>query len=279
MISAVRTSWLTLMLMGCSFTPPSAVVDATPMPDEAADSPTDVPQVTDRVTSGLIGLWVFDENGSPPDRINDRSNISPPVSPQITNVPLVTWSTDALTVTGAAEINTGFSGPPSPPNRLIEACRATNAVTLEVWVTPANVSQTGTITGQPARVISLSPFNAGNHEISIGQMAGMWTGQVRTSNVGVDVHGSPMLQSPVVGAQAHLVVTSDGTNRRFYVNGELVEDALGGSLASWDRYHSLVLAGDPNNKNTWLGTFHLAAMYSRALDASEVMQNLRAGPL
>lgn len=272
------TAWLAVT--GCSFSAPAPLADAgADVPGDVADGDS-APVV--RVTEGLIGLWLFDDQGGAGGGVVtdtagqlDPTQI-PAVNPTIATPSSVTWSSDAMTINLVVEINTGFT----TANRLIVSSKATNAVTLEAWVSPNNEIQAGTITGQPARIATFTQLNAGAHELSLGQIASTWVAEARTSNPGVDPQGSPMLvANDLVVTTTHLVVTADASGRRFFVNGtKRAEDSLGGSFDLWDNRHSLVIGGDPNAKNNWLGTYFLMAMYDRALTDAEVRQNFLATP-
>jgi hypothetical protein len=134
---------------------------------------------------------------------------------------------------------------------------------------------------QPAHIAAVTVSNMGNHYLGLGQQGTTWAAQVKTAHAGIGAHGGPnLVAGTVVAARpTHLVVTSDATHRRLYVDGTMVEDDLGGALGFWDpAARTFALAGDPGGRDTWLGTLHLVAMYDRALTADEVATNLRAGP-
>jgi hypothetical protein len=264
----MRAGWLAILAVsGCLF-------DARPV--NGVDGSTSDARIdavpTARITDGLIGLWQLDENGG--TAVGDSSGVEPPVSPTIETPASVVWAPGELTVTAPVDINTGFTN-----NRLIVACKTSNELTLEAWVTPAVESQTGTTSGQPARIATVTTSNIGGHYLGLGQLGTTWAAQVKTSAAGIDAHGGPILAYGTVTLERHhLVVTSDATHRRLYVDGVVVEDNLGGSLGFWDPMKTLELGGDPNERNTWLGTLHLLAMYDRALPPDDVMQNYLAGP-
>lgn len=241
-------------------------------PDAAHDAAVDASTLP-RITDGLIGLWLFDDGAG--TIVSDTAGVDPPVSPTIATAASVTWAPGTLAVTAPVDINTGFA-----TNRLVAAVRDSSELTVEAWVTPASASQTGTVAGQPARIVSITVANIGTHYLGLGQLDTTWAAQVKTDAMGVGSHGGPNLVNGTVaaGTLTHLVVTSDATHRRLYVDGVMVEDAKGGSLAAWKPERTFALAGDPGGRNTWLGTLHLVAMYDRALTADEVATNLRAGP-
>lgn len=238
--------------------------------DDAAVDASHVPRVTDH----LIGLWTFDDGAG--TIVNDSAGVAPPVSPVIATPANATWAQGTLTVTAPVDINTGFA-----TNRLVEACRDSGEVTLEAWVTSAAADQTGTAQMQPAHIVAVTVSNIGNHYLGLGQLGTTWAAQVKTAAAGIGAHGGPNLVEGTVSTATptHLVVTADDAHRRFYVDGVMVEDDLGGSLGFWDpATRTFALAGDPGGRNPWLGTLHLVAMYDRALTADEVATNLRAGP-
>jgi hypothetical protein len=63
-----------------------------------------------------------------------------------------------------------------------------------------------------------------------------------------------------------------------YVNGTPQgSQVIPGSLSNWNDRFPLILANEPSGDRPWLGTFHLAAIYGRALSSEEVEQNFEAG--
>jgi hypothetical protein len=267
----VRETWVLLSLVACSYSPPAAIGDGgSDAPDHVSDVPTDG---GGRITAGLTGLWKFDDNGGVTGTVvSDSSMQAPPVNPTIADVNRVMWFAQGLEIQSSVTIST-----PVVANRLVAASNSSEQVTLEAWVTPASDMQTGTVAMQPARIVTFAPANGSNHHISIGQDGASWVAGVRTTAPGIDVHGNPALSHPIAGTLAHIVVTADASKRRLYVNGDLAtEDDLGGQL-NWDPNRAFVLAGEPNGQNPWLGSFHLVAMYDRALAADEVMTNFLIG--
>jgi hypothetical protein len=77
------------------------------------------------------------------------------------------------------------------------------------------------------------------------------------------------------------VLTYDSVNgQQLYVNGALTPDkdtAGGGSLASWDSTFALALGSEVTGKEGWGGTVKFAAVHSRALTATQVLENFNAG--
>jgi hypothetical protein len=253
-------------------------VDGQPVTPDAPEADAFI-DPRGRVTFGLVGIWEFDDmGGAGGNLITDSSGITPLVQPTITlNGGTVSWLPTSLRIESPVSIRT-----PVEVNRMIEKCARANACTLEAWVTTPSNTQIGIGTPpEPARIVSFAPENGGTHHISIGQLNGEWVAQVRNANPMTEPHGGVGLRAPsMIGQSTHLVITTDMTTRKLYVDGVLAaEDALGGALMGvWNANRALVLAGEPNGNGGWVGTFHLVAMYERALDATEVMTNRMAGP-
>ena len=265
--AGVRRACLLLGFAGCSFS-------ATVAPEDAGgDGGPDTPDtsVPGRVIDGLIALWNFDETSG--NRIAETSMAGTAIDFTIGDPSKITWTDGGIRIDSPVLINSGFTR-----NRLVDASVASNELTLEAWVTPANDTQTGTVTAQPARIVSFAPSNGSNHHASLGQDAGTWMAQARTSASGVDAHGSPGLTEPLVATATHVVLTVDMTGRRLYINGDLaMQDALGGAFG-WDPNRTVSLSGEPNGQNPWLGSIFLIAMYDRVLTEQEVLTNFLAGP-
>jgi hypothetical protein len=103
---------------------------------------TNVSPSSPRVTANLQALYTFDEGGGL--LINDVSGVGAPMDLTIDNQYAVTWAADGLTLNSATVIDSR-----GPATKFINAARATNALTIEAWVTPANITQDG-----PAHMIT-----------------------------------------------------------------------------------------------------------------------------
>ena len=176
------------------------------------------------------------------------------------------WRVDA-----PVRIATAFA-----PTELIDACQLTDEITVEAWVTPLDATQDG-----PARLVTLAESRLSQNFL-IGQQQTTFQARLRTTDT--DNLGAPAVSS--IGDTAapvltHLVFThtaSDDSDRLF-VNGSLVGgEVRTGSFAAWDATHRLILGNDLVDDRPWLGTFHLVALYCRALNQGEVQQNFEAGP-
>jgi len=103
---------------------------------------------------------------------------------------------------------------------------------------------------------------------------------VRFRTTATDDDGNPATTTPAGAITAnltHVVYTRDANgNVAIYTNDTpQVTATVPGTLTNWDgSYLGNELTGD----RPWLGTFHLVAIYDRALAASEIHQNYTVGP-
>lgn len=250
-----------------------AGADAGPAPDAAwLDAPVDAGLA--RVTDGLVVLYAFDEGAG--DLVPDVSGAGPSLDLRIADTGAVTWlpgslRLDATTIVRAAE----------PGGKVFDACTASNAITIEAWVTPADAKQDG-----PARIVTLSA-DPSNRNFTLGQAAADVALRLRTST-STDANGAPhLLATSVIEPRTmHLVAVWDALSqsRRIYRDGvEVSSDVRDGDLSTWDAAFVLALSNEidylvPESDRTWLGTLHLVAIYDRALDRDEVRRNFEAGP-
>jgi hypothetical protein len=118
----------------------------------------------------------------------------------------------------------------------------------------------------------------------LAQSTQSYEGRTRSSTT--DTNGTPPLinataENVAQAALQHVVLTYDSVNgQQLYVNGVLTPDkdpAGGGSLASWDSTFALALGSEVTGKEGWGGTIKFAAVHSRALTATQVLENFNAG--
>lgn len=261
---------------------PTETATATVPPTEeptlsptATDLPVEPPAPSgERITNGLQALYTFEEGAG--TTVRDVSGVGTPLDLAIGDTANVSWVTGALAVTGETLI--ASSGPAS---KLIDSSRASNEITIEAWIKPANLSQDG-----PARIVTLSE-NPYRRNFTLGQ--GVYGVQpadfydVRLRTTDRTVNGFPSLTGPrgsLDTTLTHVVYTRDATGTaRIYVNGvEVATGNVAGDLSNWDNAYRLALANELTGGRPWLGEFHLVAVYSRALAGSEVGQNWQAGP-
>ena len=86
------------------------------------------------MTVGLQTLYTFKEGQG--QQVRDVGGVGQPLNLRIANASRVAWSSTGLEVKAATLITSE-----SPARKIIDTCRASNELTLEAWVQPANISQ------------------------------------------------------------------------------------------------------------------------------------------
>ncbi|MBW3543078.1 MAG: DUF1592 domain-containing protein, partial [Planctomycetes bacterium] len=211
-------------------------------------------------SSDLQALYTFDEGSG--NTIRDTSNAGEPLDLKIENPSAVEWSAGSLTVKDSTLIATAGTS-----RRLFDAAKKSNAVTLEAWITPADVNQKG-----PARILTFSS-GTGQRNFTLGQEGDKF--DVRFRSTKTDGNGLRSLSSPgrsVETRPTHVVYTRDGTGRaKLYIDGEQKSGGnVDGDLSNWDASFRLALANETSKDRAWRGTYHLVAIYSRALTPEEI---------
>ncbi len=221
-----------------------------------------------RVRDGLVALYTF--AGVQDGVISDDSDVEQPLPLAIEE------GSGADAVEGELVVGqTSLIASRRPATELAQACMATNEITIEAWVRPANLDQEG-----PARIVTLSR-DTGERNFTLGQEHDRYIVRLRTTETGPN--GTPPLEAPegsLTTELAHVVYTraDDGT-ARLYIDGEEVATLqVGGDLSSWSEDYRLGLANELTRDRTWLGSISLVAVYSRALGPEEVALNFQAGP-
>ncbi|MCP4623909.1 MAG: DUF1349 domain-containing protein, partial [bacterium] len=221
-----------------------------------------------RVTDGLQVLYTFEEGGG--TTINDVSVVGTSLDLTVENAAAVTWTASGLVVNTPTII--ASSG---PATKLIDAANATNEITIEAWLIPANTGQDG-----PARIVTLSQ-NTRYRNFTLGQDLNLYDIRLRTTTT--TANGKPAVGTDTGSLTTdltHVIYTRDASgNARVYINGtQQVSATITGDFSTWADTYRLALGNELTEDRPWLGTFHLAAIYDRALDPDEVVQNFNAGP-
>ncbi len=221
-----------------------------------------------RVSDGLVDLFSFSEQQG--SYIHDVSGSGFPTLLTIHDTTAVNWLPEGgLQVNEPVLIHSSL-----PAQDFISNALASEALSLEAWVTPANTTQDG-----PARILSISEGTSSRNAM-LAQDEDRYVARLRTTET--DNNGMPNIQAPAGSVNTelqHLVFTRDASgNTAFYVNGELVsEGQRSGGFDNWNNGYSLMLANESGANRPWLGTYHLVATYAKALSAQEVQDNYNAG--
>jgi hypothetical protein len=188
-----------------------------------------------------------------------------------------------LTITGAVSwygagngvMNGGRVGTTGPATDLINALRASNSSTFEVWVEPGNLTQSG-----PTRMVSVGGGWA-KQNFMLGQVGA--NVEARLLHTGKQSMVDPMLRTDngvLDSSLVHLVHTYDGAVEGLYING--VQDsqtvAMSGGYDNWDMTHVFSIGNEVDVDRSYNGIIRMVAVYDRPLDIAEIQQNFVAGP-
>jgi len=172
---------------------------------------------------------------------------------------------------GRAQASTATS------SKLYTTLTASGQYSVELWINPANVTQT------KAYAASYSGGDT-TRNFTVAQDTFQYEAFGRSS--ATSLNGQPTLITNVNNqvAQAalqHVVLTYDPTHgRRFYVNGVFTGDVdatTGGSLSNWDNSFAFLLGNETSGDHPWQGTVRFAAVHNVALTQQQIQQNYAAG--
>ncbi|MDY7099593.1 MAG: PKD domain-containing protein [Actinomycetota bacterium] len=227
-----------------------------------------------RTTDGLLARYELEEGAG--DVVHDTApGTADPLDLRIADPDRVTWVDGGLRVDAPTIIDSG-----RPATGVIDPVRASDAITVEAWVEPANATQNG-----PARIVTISD---GVHvrNVTVGQGVFDRTGdriETRLRSTATSNGGVPATRTAAGTfgtGLTHVVFTRDASGAAtVYVDGEVATTGtVAGELANWDVRHRLALANETDRSRPWLGTYRLVALYDRALTVDEVVANRDAGP-
>ena len=231
------------------------------------------PTVPSRVDAGLVALYKFATGSG--SVVQDVSGAGTPLDLTIDDTGAVTWlpggglSLDTPTIVKTA----------GPATKMIDAVTTSNAITVEAWLTPAQLAQTG-----PARIVTCSStlttrnFTLG-HEGSGSD--DRYVMRLRTSTT--TTNGTPETATDngtLTTNLTHVVYTRDAAGLvTIYLDGGLSRTGFTyGSTTNWDAGYAFALGNELTEDRPWLGTYYLVALYDRALTQAEIVQNNSAGP-
>lgn len=144
--------------------------------------------------------------------VSDRSGQEPALDLHIADPNAVVWSSEGLTVLKDVRIATE-----GPAERLSRAIRASNAVTMQAWITPAKAIQSG-----PARIVTMSQ-DTSNRNVTLGHAQSAYSVRLRTT--GTSGNGMPDLQTQRQGNASIGAMRSPERDKAavFVTHGALLE--------------------------------------------------------
>jgi hypothetical protein len=161
-----------------------------------------------------------------------------------------------------------------PATKIIEACKASNEITIVAWVKPANKDLKG-----PARIITCST-DPSNRNFTLGQDTTGYQIRLRTTVTGNNGYNPPLrvADTVVTNKMSKLTYTRNTAGEvKFYIDGEEVAgdvDTIPGEMSNWNDTYQLGIGHELNRADDlgrmWLGEYHFLAIYSRALTQNEI---------
>jgi hypothetical protein len=232
-----------------------------------------------RVTEGLVVLYRLDEGSG--IVVHDTSGFEAPLDLELVG------SGFSWTAAGLHSDGSGIAVAEGSASKIRVACQATDALTLEAWLTPDYAGQP--IATQPARIVTWS-LGSGSRNFTLGQGVYFEEGSIpegysvrlRTSDTMENGRPALKIATTVPLETQHLVFTrsSDGLET-LYRDGQSIatQDVKTGDFSTWTDAsdHKFALANEVNLNRGWAGELHLVAIYSRALTEAEVAQNYAVG--
>ena len=218
-----------------------------------------------RVTASLIAAYDFKEGSGA--TINDISGVDSPLNLTIPDSDAVVWTQEGLNIKEPTNINSG-----SPASKLIDSCKASNELTVELWVSPNNLTQGSS---NSSSIISLAIASAFRN-FAVQQTEDRIEGIVRTNPAITEGTSTQTSGGVVKNSLMHVVFAraADGKTK-IYVDGvEEASDSIAGDfLNSWSISNILAIGGASWGGEYWLGTFYYAGIYNRSLSSNEINHN------
>ena len=204
------------------------------------------------------------------DTIKDVSGVGAPLDLVIEEPANVSWIPGG----GLLFKDVDLAKTEGPATKIIEACKASNEITIVAWIKPANTDLTG-----PARIFTLST-DPSNRNFTLGQDTTGYQIRLRTTVTGNNGYEPPLRVPDTVetNKMSKLVYARDKDGGvKFYIDGEEVAgdvDTIPGEMSNWNDSYQLGIGHELNRADDlgrmWLGEYHYLALYSRALTQSEV---------
>lgn len=230
----------------------------------------------DQYNAGSLGslrtdlLALYDFQTGSGTTVTDVSGVGSAMNLTIPDPTKVQWlSGGGLKLTAATRLSAAAD------TKLHAALQATNEVTMEAWIKPGNLTQTG-----PGRIMTLSADTA-NRNMTLGQEASAYHARLRTTST--DNNGLPVTASSAgkaTTALQHVVYTRAANGlAQIYVDGVVVATStVAGDFSNWNSAYNFALGDEfGSTSRAWLGEYHKVAIYKRALTASEVSSQYSFG--
>lgn len=217
------------------------------------------------ITEGRILYYDFEEaQGS---IISDTAGVLPAIDLQILNPTNTRWlSCGGLDVHSPTILRETTSS-----ERIAQAIKETNAFTIEAWLKPDNLSQTG-----PARIATYSQDST-HRNFTLGQVGNDY--QIRFRTTATNSSGlNPHLESNSSIAKnelTHLVYTrnEDGLATLYLDGAAIKSEVIPSTTSNWNSSYEFAIGDELTGGRAWLGELFELAIYQRSLSKHEVYHN------
>jgi hypothetical protein len=221
-------------------------------------------EACDRVIEGLVVFYPFNERQG--SVVHDEGSGA---AMDLDIEGAVSW----LGCEDGVEMLGGRVGTLVAGSKVNAALTTSSSSSFEILFMADNIAQTG-----PARLVSVGSDTTDQNYL-LGQKEN--DVQVRLLHTGKDSNSNPRLTTTdgfLTTTPTHLVHTYDGTTERLYVNGvqHQVTVAASGDYSNWDLTDRFNIGNEGTGNRPFLGVIYTVAVYDRALDAGEVLQNYTA---
>ncbi|HYG75986.1 MAG TPA: protein kinase [Planctomycetota bacterium] len=192
-----------------------------------------------------------------------------PVTKAETSVALVPRGNAKIDAQGHLDVRKGAYLISGANDLLLQACKASNELSIEASFHPDNLTQSG-----PARIISFST-DGSTRNFTLGQDGAKLILRLRTTKTGPN-GSSPQTDLCTLSApEMHHVIVSYSRGRLLcFLNGKQVlsSDGVSGDFSNWTPQHFL-LGDEYANPRDWSGKIEAVAIYSRAIQSAEAERN------
>lgn len=224
-----------------------------------------------RASAGLVALYHFEEGSG--TVVHDTSGFGAPLDLSIPSANAVHWGPGTLTVDSPTIVQSV-----DVATSRITALTSSGAFTFEAWIAPQGLPLT-----RPGHVggITKGRFST-DFGLYAGEHGALSAYQMRVRTTATSNAGTPALITPngaVAARLTHVVYVreANGTARIYVDNVAVATQTGAAAISNFSTTYRMMLAGVPDDTDPFLGTYHLVALYSRALSAAEVAQNFAQG--
>ena len=247
-------AWILLWVATAAIAaPPAAEAPQRVVPNEAAAP--EAPQKWPGSHRSLQFLWIADDQAN---QIFDTDGAA------VRSCRLVLHGRAHIGPQRQMILTRGWAEPEDVGKALLEACRASNELTIEAVVEPAKATQAGL-----AAIITFSDASGGCN-FTLGQDGGKLVLILRTTKPDETAAPQPLTLCDLeAGRPQHVLVTfSDGQVVAYRDGKQVARHAPGGDLGAW-KPMTLRFGDAPGGKADWAGRLEAVALYSRAVSAEE----------